>query len=189
MNDTYLAHHGILGQKWGKKNGPPYPLDFSKLSAEERKQAKEESISKGDVKTANAHNNRSYYSTQELNELLNRFDLETRLQQKVSSLDRDKIASGLKRIDSLANSIGTVSKLVGNVGGGIESINRVKTAIDKATGNSDNKKSYAYNKTKLSSMLKNPDAYSDEEWNKAKNRIQSINNVKNTSELLNKNSK
>ncbi|MCI8569718.1 MAG: hypothetical protein HFH39_11740 [Lachnospiraceae bacterium] len=22
-----LAHHGIKGQKWGVKNGPPYPLD------------------------------------------------------------------------------------------------------------------------------------------------------------------
>ena len=27
-----LAHHGIKGQKWGVRNGPPYPLDKSKGS-------------------------------------------------------------------------------------------------------------------------------------------------------------
>lgn len=32
-----LQHHGILGQKWGKKNGPPYPLDGSDHSASEKK--------------------------------------------------------------------------------------------------------------------------------------------------------
>lgn len=26
---SYLAHHGIQGQKWGVKNGPPYPLGKS----------------------------------------------------------------------------------------------------------------------------------------------------------------
>lgn len=26
FESNYLMHHGILGQKWGKKNGPPYPL-------------------------------------------------------------------------------------------------------------------------------------------------------------------
>lgn len=32
-----LAHHGIKGQKWGKRNGPPYPLDAEDHSAREKK--------------------------------------------------------------------------------------------------------------------------------------------------------
>lgn len=39
QNGTYLVHHGILGQKWGKKNGPPYPLDASDHSAAEKRAA------------------------------------------------------------------------------------------------------------------------------------------------------
>lgn len=35
-NYAYLKHHGILGQKWGKKNGPPYPLDASDHSSSEK---------------------------------------------------------------------------------------------------------------------------------------------------------
>lgn len=27
MQDLYLIHHGVEGQQWGKRNGPPYPLD------------------------------------------------------------------------------------------------------------------------------------------------------------------
>ncbi len=32
-----LEHHGILGQKWGRKQGPPYPLDSEDHSAAEKK--------------------------------------------------------------------------------------------------------------------------------------------------------
>ena len=39
-SNDYLSHHGILGQKWGKKNGPPYPLDAEDHSAAEKKFAK-----------------------------------------------------------------------------------------------------------------------------------------------------
>lgn len=35
MNELY--HHGIRGQKWGVRNGPPYPLGASDHSASERK--------------------------------------------------------------------------------------------------------------------------------------------------------
>lgn len=32
-----LTHHGILGQKWGKRNGPPYPLGGGDYSTTEQK--------------------------------------------------------------------------------------------------------------------------------------------------------
>jgi len=35
-NDLYLAHHGILGQKWGQRNGPPYPLKGGAYTKAER---------------------------------------------------------------------------------------------------------------------------------------------------------
>lgn len=33
-----LYHEGRLGMKWGKRNGPPYPLGASQLSAAEKKE-------------------------------------------------------------------------------------------------------------------------------------------------------
>ena len=40
-SQPYFEHHGRLGMKWGKRNGPPYPLDYSKLSEEERAKDKQ----------------------------------------------------------------------------------------------------------------------------------------------------
>ena len=49
-SDDFLAHHGILGQKWGKKNGPPYPLDASDHSASEKKAGWRQSLKNADKK-------------------------------------------------------------------------------------------------------------------------------------------
>lgn len=45
-----LYHHGIKGQEWGHKNGPPYPLDKSDYSAAERK-ASTGNVSSGNSKS------------------------------------------------------------------------------------------------------------------------------------------
>lgn len=45
-NYAYLKHHGILGQKWGKKNGPPYPLGASDHSTSEKKAGWRKSLDK-----------------------------------------------------------------------------------------------------------------------------------------------
>lgn len=39
--DGDIEHHGRRGQKWGIRNGPPYPLDSDRLSARERMLDKE----------------------------------------------------------------------------------------------------------------------------------------------------
>ena len=36
MESSFLSHHGILGQKWGVQNGPPYPLKGGDYSPSEK---------------------------------------------------------------------------------------------------------------------------------------------------------
>ena len=50
----YLYHHGILGQRWGKRNGPPYPFGESDHSASEKKAGWKKSLDKGSDKFYNS---------------------------------------------------------------------------------------------------------------------------------------
>lgn len=61
MNEYYvvhptnsdLEHHGVLGQKWGRKNGPPYPLGAGDHSAAEKRAGWKKSLSATAKKVAN----------------------------------------------------------------------------------------------------------------------------------------
>lgn len=43
----YLEHHGILGQRWGQLNGPPYPLTNSGHSSKEKSSADKAGVTVG----------------------------------------------------------------------------------------------------------------------------------------------
>ena len=45
--DDYIAHHGILGMKWGKQNGPPYPLGSGDHSKSEKSAGWKKSLGGG----------------------------------------------------------------------------------------------------------------------------------------------
>ena len=52
--ELYLMHHGIAGQRWGKRNGPPYPLGESDHSASEKKAGWKKSLD-NDGKRSTGH--------------------------------------------------------------------------------------------------------------------------------------
>ena len=103
--ETYLVHHGILGQKWGKKNGPPYPLDYSKLSAEERELAKADATRRGDVKEASY--NRQYYTDKELEAVINRYNLNAKLNSITAEPSKlDKFVATGQKMGQVADAVG-----------------------------------------------------------------------------------
>ena len=56
--ELMLYHHGVLGQRWGKKNGPPYPIAPGAHSAAEKRAGWQDSLSKGGTRSVARELNR-----------------------------------------------------------------------------------------------------------------------------------
>lgn len=65
-NDIY--HHGILGQKWGQRNGPPYPLKAGAHSSSEKKAGWKKSL--GDGRNESEYGRSSKERKKDANKLL-----------------------------------------------------------------------------------------------------------------------
>lgn len=105
--DEYLAHHGIFGMKWGKRNGPPYPLNAGDHSASEKKAGWRKSLS--DWRKSSATKKKL---KKEHDEILNKIGKEhkTELAEKAKNFNSHKNVSQLrndyhKTIDKTKNRV------------------------------------------------------------------------------------
>lgn len=127
--NSYFEHHGILGQKWGKKNGPPYPLDYSKLSAEERAKDKQRAIDEGDVESVAYKKNKNYFTNQEINDVINRYQLNARISQL--NAESQKAKAGKSKVDQFLSTMDTVQNVGNKLANGIDAGTRVYNSVAK----------------------------------------------------------
>ena len=127
MSNLFIAHHGILGQKWGQRNGPPYPLDEDDLSVAERKaDTGEIKRDPGDgqrnmqVSSKNARDVAGTMSNSQLRQYAERLELENRYVRAVQAQE------GKSFFEKTVDTMGKVAQLT-------ESTNKV---IQFATGKS-----------------------------------------------------
>lgn len=168
---NYLVHHGRLGMHWGKRNGPPYPLDFKKLSAEEKQKAKEHAIRNGDVKTV--HKNRDHFTDQEIRDTMARFDV----YKKLSEYNDDK-KSMTGKVEKYANKLG---KLVDSGEKAVKGYNFIvkisNSLLDtdyKYIRDNSTKKKASYTQANLKNMIENIDKYDDDQVANMSKRMKNI---------------
>ena len=109
LKHSELYHHGILGMKWGRKNGPPYPLRPGDHSAAEQKAGWKQSLAGGSPAKA------STLSDKELSDFNKRKSLENQY-NKLTGQDKSNTERLKDMVDSTSNSTRQLNNLM-NEGG------------------------------------------------------------------------
>ena len=102
--ELMLYHHGVLGQRWGRKNGPPYPLDAGDHSASEKKAGWRKSLAggmktfgRGSVKAAKAIGRGSVKAAKAIGKGTNTALIRTNLKPKVL-MSESEMESQIQRL-------------------------------------------------------------------------------------------
>jgi len=173
-DSDYLMHHGIMGQKWGKKNGPPYPLDEAVSTGKRLKKAEQYRTKQIESKTREVE--RSKTLAAKSNDVVNRNkwnryveigkkEIETLKGMSLEELEEDKKRGARVTKHLIAGGVigGLIAGPIGAAGGiaavaGAKKIGN-KPAIN-AEARSDYRRALAENK-KTSSRSTSKDSYED----------------------------
>lgn len=105
-----LEHHGILGMRWGARNGPPYPLGSGDHSSSEKKAGWRKSLGGGSEDSAKRKRSRALKKARKTRARnIKRRTLEKKQQQKIQKTKEEIIKSKdinamLKNVDKFTNS-------------------------------------------------------------------------------------
>ena len=129
-----LYHHGILGQKWGQRNGPPYPLGASDHSAREKKAGWATSLKKGRAERKKIEKTR----TKEMDENLKSYKNDKkRIKEEAKVKAKDaKVRYMEKEIDSAKKYRENYKKSVQNTKADVKSAYREALNSAKSNGQS-----------------------------------------------------
>lgn len=150
MSD-YISHEGILGMKWGKRNGPPYPL-------EQKQKSKEEIIR--DIDVLSAYKRLSEFDDRELQQLTSRMNAKRSIASEYNSIKESKIKKIKNAVSTAINGLAAVAVVRDYV----KDENDTKvTDVLKALNDVVNSKTPSQNKKKNKSKKESDDDDDDDE--------------------------
>lgn len=127
LSPDELMHHGIDGQKWGVKNGPPYPLDRGHKTSRNRKYRTDKGYHRRNQNGRKRKKKVSEMSNDELQRRINRKELERRYNE----LNDAQISRGKNKVIQLVRDYATIAGAVGSTVGTAYTIYKIKNKILK----------------------------------------------------------
>lgn len=124
-----LYHHGRLGQHWGKRNGPPYPLSSKtvkkkykgKLTDEDKKRL----INEGTATELLRHEKE--LSTEDIKSAIKRIETSN----KLSQLSKSELDAGWNTINSVMKKVGNIKDWTKNASEMYKAIDDISTVYKK----------------------------------------------------------